>query len=300
MDKDQLDGLLALKLVATKRSFIAAANELGISPPAVSKIIKQLEDRLGVALLYRTSRSTRLTEAGEQFLGRVGPALDEILISIQSVSDYAQKPAGLLRLNMSLLVYELVMEPIITGFVKKYPEITVELVLADQVVDVVETNFDAAIRLSDVVENDMVAMNLFGPLRWVTAASPKYLAKAGKPKHPKDLLSHNCILLRRINTDVYDRWEFEQKGRAFHVKVKGSFVLSDWGAINRAGAAGCGVIYTIEEAIRPLVQAGKLEVLLSQFAPSSSGFYLYYPKRSQVQPKLRALIDYIRATSKQT
>jgi DNA-binding transcriptional LysR family regulator len=294
MQNDQLDGLLALKLVAEKRNFSAAATELGISPSAVSQAIKQLESKLGVSLLSRTTRSTSLTEAGESFLAQAGPAMDQILLALGQVGNYAQRPSGLLRLNIPRLVYPSYLAPKIVSFRKKYPEISVELYFEDAVSDMVAGGFDAGIRLSDVLEKDMVATKLVGPVRFVTAASPKYLNKAGRPKHPKDLLSFDCIV-PRINKDrLYDRWEFEQKGTEFSVHVKSSMIMNDSGFSAKAAMDGLGIIYTFEDAIKDKIESGKLEVILSQYQTSSAGFYLYYPKRSQVLPKLRAFIDHIK------
>ncbi len=193
MYHDQLNGLLALKTVAETRNFTAAAKTLGISPSAVSQAIKQLEQRLGVALLSRTTRSTSLTEAGEGFLNHAGPALDQVLVALENVGSYAEKPSGLLRLNLPRQVYPLYAAPLVASFIRKHPDITVELFFEDEASDVVEKGFDAGIRLSDILAKDVVALKLFGPVRFVTAASPEYFDKMGRPKHPEDLLSHNCI-----------------------------------------------------------------------------------------------------------
>ncbi|WP_413612505.1 LysR substrate-binding domain-containing protein [Bdellovibrio sp. HCB-110] len=295
MQNDQLDGLLALKLVAEKRNFTAAANELGISASAVSQAIKQLEGRLGVALLNRTTRSTSLTEAGDRFLTQAGPALEQILLALNDVGTYAQKPSGLLRLNMPRLIYPTYLAPLIVSFRKKYPEVSVELFFEDATSDVVESGFDAGIRLSDVLAKDMVAMKLMGPIRWVTAASPKYLNKAGRPKHPKDLLGFDCIVSRIAADRLYDRWEFENKGSDFQVQVKGSLILNDSVMTLKAAMDGLGIMYASEDAIKDKVESGKLEIILNQYAATSAGFYLYYPKRSQVLPKLRAFIDHLKS-----
>jgi DNA-binding transcriptional LysR family regulator len=294
MNKDQLDGLLALKLVAEKRNFTAAAEELEISPSAVSQLVKQLESRLGVALLSRTTRSTSLTEAGEQFLNLAGPALDQILVALEAVGSYAQKPSGLLRLNMPRVIYPSLLAPIITSFTKKYPDVCVEVFFEDQASDIVESGFDAGIRLSDILAKDMVAIKLIGPVKFVTAGAPKYFNKMGRPKHPKDLLMHNCMRIRLGSAGLYDRWEFEQKGKAFQVQVKGSLIFNDSLVMSNAACEGAGILYTTEDAIADKVRSGKLEIVLNQFAPTSAGFYLYYPKRSQVLPKLRAFIDHLR------
>lgn len=293
MHKDELDGLIALKLVAEKKSFSGAAEALNISSPAVSQIIKQLESRVGVALLHRTTRSTSLTEAGRQFLNQAGPAIDQILSALHNVGTYAEKPSGLLRLNVPRAVYPIFLQPIVLSFIKKYPEICVEIYFEDHASDVVKGEFDAGIRVSDILAQDMVALKLFGPLQFVIAASPQYWNKKGRPKHPKDLFSHDCLRARFGNAGLYDNWEFEHKGQEFQVKVKGPLILNDGPAAREAAIAGAGVIYGIEDLMADDITSGKLEVVLRQFAPSSAGFYLYYPQKSQVQPKLRAFIDHM-------
>ncbi|MEJ0038985.1 MAG: LysR family transcriptional regulator [Gammaproteobacteria bacterium] len=294
MIKDQLDGLLALKLVADRRSFTAAAAALRISPSAISQIIKQLESRLGVALLTRTTRSMSLTEAGERFLAQAGPAIEQILAAMDDLGTYAQKPSGLLRINLPRAVYPSYLAPVLTSFVEKYPDLTVELCFEDGQSDIVGSGFDAGIRLSDILAKDMIATKLFGPVRFVTAAAPRYLDRRGRPKHPKDLLSHNCIR-SRLGNRIYDGWEFEQKGKEFQVQVKGSLIFNDSSLMVKASIDGSGVIYTAEDAIRAEVSAGRLEIVLASFSATSTGFYLYYPSHSQALPKLRAFIEHVKA-----
>lgn len=298
MDNGQLDGLLALKTVAEKRNFTAAANQLGISPSAISQIIKNLESRVGVALLNRTTRSTSLTEAGQKFLDQAGPAIDQILLALNGVGDYAEKPSGLLRINMPRVVYPLFLAPLVHSFIKKYPEITVEIFFEDHQSDVVENGFDAGIRVSDILAKDMVALKLYGPIRFVIVGSPKYLNKYGRPKHPKDLLSHNCLHLRIGSSYIYDRWEFESKGEEFQVQVKGSLICNDSLIMQGAAIDGVGLMYATEDSVAAKVKGGKLEVVLQNYAATSAGFYLYYPKRAQVLPKLRAFIDHIKSESR--
>lgn len=293
MNNSQLDGLIALKMVAEKRNFAAAASALGISPSAISQVIKQLEGRLGIALLNRTTRSTSLTEAGERFLSQAAPAINQILGALAEVGTYAQKPSGTLRINLPRQIYPAYLAPIVASFIKKYPEVTVELYCEDAQSDVVDEGFDAGIRLSDILAKDMVALKLFGPVRFVTSASPKYFNKMGRPKHPKDLLAHNC-LRGRLGKGLYDRWEFESKGSEFQVHVKGSLIFNDSNLMRTAAVEGAGIIYTFERAIENEVKAGKLEIVLSQFAATSGGFYLYYPQKSQVQPKLRSFIEHLK------
>ena len=296
MEKNQLDGLLALKLIADKRNFKAAADELGVSPPAISKIIKHLETRLGATLLTRTTRSTSLTEAGERFLAQAGPALDQILAAIQGVGSYADKPTGVLKINLPRSTFQPYIEPLLLSFAKKHPDITVDLHFADQTEDVVKSGFDAGIRHADILAKDMVALRISDKIRFIVVGSKKYLEKVGRPKMPKDLLSHNCLRFRFGNAGVYDRWEFENKGRDLQVQVKGSLIMNDPLLLVNAAIDGMGLIYAVEDSVKDHLKSGKLEEVLAPFAPESAGYYLYYPQRSQVQPKLRAFIDHIKTT----
>lgn len=293
MKKDQLDGLLALKLVAEKRNFTAAAEELGVSASAMSQMIKQLEARFGVTLLTRTTRSTSLTQAGEQFLMQSGPAIDQILAAIDAVGSFAEKPSGLLRINMPRFIYTTYLEEIVSSFGKKFPDVTLEVFLEDGASEIFENGFDAGIRLSDILAKDMVAIKIAGPIRFVVVASPKYLNKHGRPKHPRDLLGHNCICMRLGKSYVYDNWEFESKGREFRVHVKGSLIFNDSLLSLQSAVKGLGLSYMIEDGVSDYVKNGRLEIVLAGFASHSSGFYLYYPSRAQVLPKLRAFIDHM-------
>jgi DNA-binding transcriptional LysR family regulator len=297
MDKNQLDGLLALKLVTDKRNFTAAAQALRVSPSAISKMIRQLETRLGVTLLTRTTRTTSLTEAGERFLSQAGPGLELILAAMEDAGSLAEKPAGRLRLNAPQMIYLNFLKEVVSSFSKKYPDVSVEIFLENAATDIFERGFDAGIRVSDILAKDMVALKLFGPIRWVVAGAPGYLDRFGRPKHPKDLLSHNCICGGAGNR-VYDRWEFESKGKAFEVQVKGSLILNDLLLVLDATLDGAGLVYTTEDLIIDKVGAGSLEIVLGEYAPTSTGYYLYYPQRSQVHPKLRAFIEHVKAYQK--
>jgi DNA-binding transcriptional LysR family regulator len=292
LQNDLLDGLVALRIVSANKSFTAAAKELGITPSAISQTIKQLEDRLGVTLLSRTTRSISLTEAGEKFLNEAIPAIDQIVAAIDNVGDFATKAIGTLRLNLPRAAYRSFFQPAIKSFKEKYPDVTVELFFEDAKSDVVGSGFDAGVRLSDIVAKDMVAIKLFGPINFVAAGSPKYLEKYGRPINPKDLLSHKCILTR-LSTGIYDRWEFENKGKEIQVHVKGSLIMNESGFQINAAIDDQGLIYTTEDSIRNEIKSGQLEIVLEKYKTSSSGYYLYYPKKSQVMPKLRVFIDHI-------
>jgi len=294
MDRNQLDGLLALKLVAEKRNFTAAAEALQISPPAISKMIKQLEKRLGTTLLTRTTRSTSLTEAGESFLSKAAPALELILAAMEEVGRFSDKPNGLLRINAPPFIYPFYLKKVAASFMKKYPDVALELCLENAATDIFDKGFDAGIRLFDILAKDMVAIKLFGPIRFAIAGSPKYFNRMGKPKVPEDLLAHNCLRLR-IGSRIFNDWEFEHKNKAFTVQVGGSLILNEGRYLVDAAIDGAGLVYTHEDSIADKIESGKLEIVLKQFVPDSSGCYLYFPHKSQVQPKLRAFIEHVKS-----
>ncbi len=297
MQNDNLSGLIALKHIAEKGNFREAAKVMGISPSAISQAIKQLESRLGVTLLTRTTRSTGLTEAGAQFLSQAGPALEQILQAMQSVGSLGQKPSGLLRINLPRAVYRTHFPDLVESFIKKYPEVSVELFFEDALADLAKNGFDAGIRGSEVLDQDMVAVKLLGPTRYVVVGSPKYLSKMGRPKHPKELHEHNCLRPRFGKSGMYDRWEFEQRGKEFQVHVKGNMIMNDSNFVVEAAIRGNGLVYTLEDSVADHIKSGKLEVVLSQFAATSTGFYIYYPKKSQMLPKLRAFVDHIKQST---
>lgn len=295
MDKDQFEGLIAFKLVAEKRSFTLAAEELNVSSAAVSKMISQLEKKMKLNLLTRTTRTVSLTEAGQQFLQHAGPAMEQIMAAQENARSLAKKPSGTLKINLPGIFYPVYLAPYVASFVQKFPDITLDLYSTDEAMDVFESGFDAGVRTSDILAKDMVAIKLFGPIRWVTAASPKYLQKYGRPKHPKDLLSHNCIKARfGIGATVYDKWEFQEKGKEFEVKVHGNLIFNETLQIRQAVLDGLGITYNAFEVVKDHVERGELEIVLSQYQIQSDGFFLYFPKSSQVSPKLRAFIDHFK------
>jgi DNA-binding transcriptional LysR family regulator len=295
MDKDQLDGILAFKTVADKRSFTAAAEELRVSAPAISKMISLLEKKMKVTLLTRTTRTVSLTEAGKVFLDHAGPAIDQILNAQEMAKNQAKKPSGTLKLNMPGIYFPIYLAPYINGFLQKYPDISLDIYSSDEAIDVFQSGFDAGIRTSEIVAKDMVAVKLFGPVRWVVAGSPKYLDKFGRPKHPKDLLNHNCIKARfGISGGIYDRWEFLEKGKEFEVKINGNLTFNDSLHSRQATLDGLGLTYNAYEVVKDHVQSGKLEIILSNFETETEGFYIYFPRASQISPKLRAFIDHFK------
>lgn len=299
MSEDPFQGLYALKLVAEKRNFTAAAQELGVSASAISQAIKQLEQKLGVTLLARTTRNTNLTEAGRIFLNQAGPAMDQILGAIEDIQIYSQRPSGTLRINLPRQIFSGFFARTLQEFSSRFPEITVDLFFEDSQTNLVEQGFDAGIRLSDILALDMIAIRLFGPVRFVTAASPQYLKIRGIPRHPADLLHHDCIRPRFHSGSIYDRWEFTAKnGQDVEVQVQGTQILNDSLLMLRAAKAGSGIVYTTEAAIQDDLDSGELSLILEEYAPVSDGFYLYYPSSSQVLPKLRAFIDHFKVAAR--
>lgn len=294
MNKDQLDGLMAFRAVAETNSFSGAAKALNISHSAVSQIIKNLEERLDTTLITRTTRSVSLTEAGEKFLTTLTPAMDQIQSAFEQIASLSAKPSGTLKINLLRAPYPGHIEKIILSFMKKYPDISIELHFHEKSVDVVKGGFDAGIRLSDILEKDMVAIKIYGPIKWVVACSPKYLKDKNIPKHPRELLSHNCIRFLFDGSRLYDKWEFEKKGRELQVQVKGTLCMNDVFLMKSAAVNGAGFIFTEEDTIEAELKSGKLVTVLDDYAASSAGYYLYFPKSSQVLPKLRAFIDHVK------
>lgn len=299
MEKNQFDGLIALKLVAEKKSFIAAAEELGISSAAVSKMISNLERKMGITLLTRTTRTVRLSQAGSTFLEQAGPAMEQIIIAQENAKSHAIRPSGLLRVNVPAIFYNYYMKEIIKNFLQKYPEVTFEVYSDDQASDIFEQGFDAGVRADDILAKDLIALKLSGPIEYVTAASLNYLQKHGTPKHPKELLNHNCIRLRfGSSSSIYDKWEFQENKREFSVKVNGNLILNNSESIRYAALTGEGIIFTDLACIKDDVKNKKVKVILSKYQVTSTGYYLYYPHKKHISPALRAFIEHFKEQGK--
>lgn len=295
MDKDQFDGLIALKIVVEKQSFTAASEVLSVSPPAVSKMISQLEERMGVSLLIRTTRTVRLSEAGARFLNDAGPAINQIIEAQENAKNFGLKPSGILRLNMPAILFPYYLYDSVESFIAKFPEVTVEIFSDDAATDIFEKGFDAGVRTDDILAKDLIAFRLFGPIQFVAVASPEYLKKHGTPKSPKDLLKHNCIRHRfGAGTSIYENWEFVENKKEISVKIHGNLILNDSFSIRHAALNGFGVIYTELGNVKEDIETGKLKWLLKPFTIESSGYYLYYPHKTHISPSLRAFIDHFR------
>jgi len=289
--RGDLDGIAIFLRVASRRSFTAAAIDLGISPSAVSQAVRALEARLGVALLTRTTRDVAPTEAGERFLAQAMPAAAQLQEAIVAARQLGTEPSGLLRLNVPRVVLDWLLAPILDRFHARYPTVQVEVHVDDRLGNIVADGFDAGIRLGEYLEADMTAVRLTRPFRTAVVASPAYLGLHGRPQHPEDLRRHACINFRQSARGTLYRWEFAEDGRDFDVAVKGPVITNDAGYYVDAARRGLGLAYSLEPIVTPLVAAGTLEAVLQRFCPETPGMFLYFPARSQALPKLRAFVD---------
>lgn len=293
MKLKQLDGLMAFWKVAEHRGFSAAAAELEVSPSALSQAIRQLETRLGVRLLNRTTRSVSLTEAGQAYIARVGPALGQVIEAGEELNTLQGRPAGTLRLNAARISTALVVQPLLAGFLQENPHVQLELTNDEGFIDIVEKGFDAGVRFGESVHRDMVAIPLGGPVAVAVVATPEYLRRHPAPRHPDELVRHNCIRFRFAATGAIYKWEFELDQRLVEYEIQGNLTISDTLFGLDAALEGVGLAYTFEQLARPYIRAKRLKRVLTSFSPTFPGFYLYYPSRHDQPTKLKALIEYV-------
>jgi DNA-binding transcriptional LysR family regulator len=285
--------LAAFVAVAEQGSFVKAAAVVNVSTSSLSKMIRALEDRLGVRVLNRTTRSLSLTEAGERLLAQVRPALDELGAAVEAVNAFRDTPGGVLRLNVSSLAAAMVIAPVVGPFVAAHPAITLDISVTDGSIDIVEGRFDAGIRRDKRIEQDMVAIRLTGESRLVAVASAAYLAKHPAPKLPQDLRKHNCIRFRLFDGTTA-KWEFEKARRKVVVPVTGSLIVDKVDLVLRAALEGVGIGYLLEAYVEPHIREGRLTLLLEDWSPHFSGWHIYYPGRRQIRAPLAAFIAFVR------
>lgn len=296
MYQGRLIELAAAVAVAKRRSFRAAAAELGLSPTALSKTISELEARLGVRLFHRTTRSVAPTAAGEAFVAQVAPALGTISEATDAVNQHRASLAGLLRINTSAGAARQILAPIIFEYLRRYPEMSVDIVTEGRLIDIVKDGFDAGFRLAETVPGDMIAVPLGPQQRLIVVGSPAYLKGRKLPKVPQDLLDHDCIRMRLPSGGVY-RWEFERRDEVMALDVSGRLTLDESDLIHEAALAGFGLAYLSTWWAEKDVAAGRLVQMLDDWTPGFPGLSLYYPGRRHVPAGLRALIDLIRELS---
>jgi DNA-binding transcriptional LysR family regulator len=291
MNHDPFDGLTEFLAVAEHKSFTLAATRLAVTPTAVSHAIKLLERRTGVLLFQRTTRRVALTEAGASLFARLRPAASEIDEALAVLSGFRDQPMGTLRITAPRLSGALLIEPLIPLFRQAYPQVSLDISLDDATVDLMTGGFDAGIRLGESIEKDMVAVRLTPDLQWSVVGSPEYFAKAGRPLNPEELPGHDCIGFRFSTSGNAHRWEFRRDGRDFTVGVEGGLTVNDRRLLVSAARNGQGLAYACDLEIIDDLASGRLERVLQPFVPLSTALYLYFPSRTQTQPKLRAFID---------
>lgn len=293
MGQQLLEGTEAFLRVAERRNFRAAAGELGISPSALSQKIRALEDRMGVPLLTRTTRSVGLTQAGQVLLDRARPALDQLVAAFEEAGNLGE-PVGLLRLHLPRGVLPILIEPIITDFCQAFPRINVEITAADGVVDLVAQGYDAAAHLGELLDHDMIALRLTPPVRFVIVGTPDYFDRHGVPQHPVDIQAHPCVT-HALPDNGPIHWPFLDEGRTINVRIEPRLSVNDNGLILAATRRGLGLAYLAEGLVEHDIAQGVLTTALEAYAPTSDGLFLYYPSRAQMLPKLRVFIDFLHA-----
>lgn len=291
-----LEGVEAFLAVARRRNFRRAAAELGVTPSAVSQAVRALETRLGAALFVRTTRSVGLTEAGERFFDRAGPAFEELVAAGETVRGLGQRPTGLLRLSVPRSVVPLILEPVIASFCQAYPEIELEIAASEEMVDLAAGGFDAGIRLGQFIAPDMVAVRLTPSFPFVVVASPDYLARRGRPQSLDDLRRHACLRLRRSNGAI-GRWSFADGNGIIEAAVSGPLIAHDYPTLLGAAIQGVGLAQAPGPLARAPIAAGRLETVLDDVAATTPGVFLYHPGKRQILPKLRAFIDHVRSAA---
>ena len=293
MNRAGLFELNAVVAVSTHRSFRRAAAELGISPSALSHAISALEQRMGVRLFNRTTRSVALSDAGERFLQRVRPALRDISEAMDAINEFRDTPTGTLRLNTSEGAALMIFSPLILEFGRRYPDMQVDLVTEGRMVDIVAEGFDAGIRQADAVPRDMIAVPCSPPIHFVATASPAYLARNPAPTTPADLRDHACIRTRYASGALY-KWDFARHGEAVSVDVAGPLTLDNHLLMVQAALAGVGVIWTADWSVARQLAEGSLVEVLADWSPYYPGLCLYYSGHRHVPAGLRALLDLAR------
>jgi len=299
MPQDHATALRAFRLIARHGSFTRAAAELEVSPSALSQTLRQLEDHVGVRLLHRTTRRVGLTEAGQGFLKRISPALNEIDDAIDALRQHGDKPAGTLRIVVPQMVLDHLIGPCVASFMHAWPEVKLDIQVDNRLTDLIAEGFDAGIRLGERLQRDMVALPLGGPQRALVVGSPAYFAAHGRPIHPGELASHACVRFRFGSNAIY-RWEFAHpsgpsQGQWFDLEVDGPITTNDPSMAISAAIDGLALTHMVEPSVRAALADGRLQSVLDDWLPSFDGFYLYYPSRLQLPPKLRAFIEHLRA-----
>jgi DNA-binding transcriptional LysR family regulator len=289
-----LNALNAFIAVARRRSFAAAARDLGVSTSALSQSVRQLESRLGVALLTRTTRTVALTDHGQRLLENAGAAVDQALESLKTVSLRAGEVTGRVRLSVPDVAVPLVLARLLPRFAERHPKVEVEVYVENRFVNIVAESMDAGVRLTEAIERDMVQVRLTEPGRFVVAGAPSYLTRRGTPREPNDLLHHDCIGIRTSVAGTRYVWELERGKRTWRVPVQGPVTTNDADLMRTLAVAGVGLVYMVDAQLEDDLRRGRLRLVLEAYAAAVPGFFLYFPSRAQVSPALRAFVSVAR------
>jgi DNA-binding transcriptional LysR family regulator len=295
MDRGDLADLTAFVAVADHLSFRVAASQLGVTPSALSHSMRQLEERLGVRLLHRTTRSVSLTDAGRRLLDRLRPAIDQIAGALEDLNEERQRPMGRLRIYAVHVAGAAVVAPIWKRFLATYPEVHLELAVGEAPIDIVAKGFDAGIGPRDRMPADMIAVRVMEPMKIAVVGAPTYFAKRRPPRTPDELAGHSCVQYRVAAEGDVLVWPLERNRKSQRISVAGRVMVNDADLAVRAAVDGLGIAYTLEALAEPFLDSGQLVRVLEDWSPSFEGLYLYYPGHRQVPATLRALIDMIRA-----
>jgi DNA-binding transcriptional LysR family regulator len=294
MARQNVNDLLAFLAVAKERSFTRAAARLGVSQSALSHTIRGLEERLGLRLLTRTTRSVAPTEAGERLVRTVGPRFEEIDAELSALTELREKPAGTIRITTGEHAAEAILWPALARLLPRYPDIKVELMVDYGLTDIVAERYDAGVRLGEQVAKDMIAARIGPDFRMAVVGAPSYFAKRPRPKQPQDLTAHDCINIRLPTYGGIYAWEFEKRGRGLKVRVEGQLVFNNIALRLNAVAAGFGLAYLPEDQVQAQLADGRLIRVLADWCPSFSGYHLYYPSRRQPAPAFALLVEALR------
>jgi DNA-binding transcriptional LysR family regulator len=294
MQRRNLDGLLAFLAVARERSFTRAAARLGVSQSALSHTMRDLETRLGVRLLARTTRSVSPTEAGERLLVTLEPRLEEIDAELAALSELRERPGGTIRITATDFAANRVLWPRLTKFLRRYPDIKVEIVIDYGLTDIVAQRFDAGVRSGEQIAKDMIAVRIGPDLRMAVVGAPSYFRERPEPKRPQDLIAHNCVNLRLSTHGGLYAWEFEKGGRELKVRVEGQLTFNGSSQMLNAALGGFGLAFVLEDLAQPHIAKGRLKRVLEDWCQPYSGYHLYYPSRRQPTPAFALLVDALR------
>jgi LysR family transcriptional regulator, regulator of peptidoglycan recycling len=298
MRRDEMADLTAFLAVAEARSFTQAAAKLGMSQSALSQIVRRLEERLGLRLLTRTTRSVAPTESGERLLQTLAPALNDLDASIAALSELREKPAGTIRITSVEHATETILWPVLRPFLQTYPDVKVEVVSDYALADLAAEGFDAGVRLGEHVDKDMIAVRIAPDFRHAVVGAPSYFEKHDRPEIPQDLVGHQCINLRLSSSRGHYIWEFEQDGRQPKVRVDGPIAFNNITMMREAALDGLGLVNLPEDFIAQHVSTGRLVRVLEDWCPPFPGYHLYYPSRRQPTPAFSILVDALRRSAR--